>query len=72
MNYQITGNITSILLLSNSIFLTTEKGYFIFLDYQNGKILNFLKAAKAFFSKPIVIDNKIIVIDYKMRILQFN
>ena len=72
LNYQSTGNITSILLLSNSIFLTTEKGYFIFLDYQNGKILNFTKAAKAFFSKPIVIDSKIIIIDNKMRILQFN
>ena len=43
-----------------------------FLDYQNGKILNFTKAAKAFFSKPVVIDSKIIVIDNKMRILQFN
>ena len=72
LNYQSTGDITSILLLSNSIFLTTEKGYFIFLDYQNGKILNFTKVAKAFFSKPIVIDSKIIVIDNKMRILQFN
>ena len=72
LNYQSTGDITSILLLSNSLFLTTEKGYFIFLDYQNGKILNFTKAAKAFFSKPIVIDSKIIVIDNKMRILQFN
>ena len=72
LNYQSTGDITSILILSNSIFLTTEKGYFIFLDYQNGKILNFTKVAKAFFSKPIVIDSKIIVIDNKMRILQFN
>ena len=72
LNYQKTGDITSILFLSNSIFLTTEKGYFIFLDYQNGKILNFMKAAKAFFSKPIIIDSKIIVIDHNMRILQFN
>ncbi len=72
LNYNNTGDVTSILLLSNSIFLTTEKGYFIFLDYQNGKILNFTKAAKAFFSKPIVIDSKILVIDNKMRILQFN
>ncbi len=72
LNYQNTGDITSILLLSNSIFVTTEKGYFIFLDYQNGKIINFTKVAKAFFSKPIVIDSKIIVIDNKMRILQFN
>ena len=72
LNYQKTGDITSILFLSNSIFLTTEKGYFIFLDYQNGKILNFMKAAKAFFSKPIIIDSKIIVIEHNMRILQFN
>ena len=72
LDYQNTGSVTSILFLSNSIFLTTEKGYFIFLDYQNGKIINFTKVAKAFFSKPVVIDGKIVVIDSKMRILQFN
>ena len=72
LNSQNTGDITSILLVSNSIFLTTTKGYFIFLDYQNGKVIDYKKVAKSFFSKPIVIDSKIIVIDNKMRILQFN
>lgn len=72
LNYQNTGDVTSILLISNSLFLTTEKGYFIFVDYQNGKILNFTKVAKSFFSKPIVVNSKILVLDNKMRILQFN
>ena len=72
MSYQKTGDVTSILLVSNTIFLTTEKGYFIFLDYQNGKILNFSKVAKSFFSKPIITDSKIFVIDNKMRVLKFN
>ena len=72
LNYQNTGDVTSILLISNSLFLTTEKGYFVFVDYQNGKILNFTKVAKSFFSKPIVVNSKILVLDNKMRILQFN
>ena len=42
------------------------------VDYQNGKILNFSKVAKSFFSKPIITDSKIFVIDNKMRVLKFN
>ena len=70
--YEKTGDISSILFLSDSLFLTTENGYFISLDHQSGKIINFAKVAKNFFSKPIVSNGKILVIDDKMRILKFN
>tara|TARA_B100000945_G_scaffold280524_1_gene247688 strand:- start:717 stop:1109 length:393 start_codon:yes stop_codon:yes gene_type:complete len=72
LKYDKTGDITSILFLSDQIFLTTEQGYFIFLDYQNGKVLNYSKVSKGFFSKPIISKKKILIIDNKMRVLQFN
>ena len=72
LKYDKTGDITSILFVSDQIFLTTEQGYFIFLDYQNGKVLNYSKVSKGFFSKPVISNKTILIIDNKMRILQFN
>tara|TARA_B100002052_G_scaffold161978_1_gene147477 strand:- start:140 stop:1492 length:1353 start_codon:yes stop_codon:yes gene_type:complete len=72
LNYKKTGDITSILFLSNRLFLTTENGYFIFLNFETGKILSYTKVAKGFLTKPIVKDGQIFIIDTKMRILQFN
>ncbi len=67
-----TGDIVSILLISDQIFITTQNGYFLFLDYQNGEIINYAKVSKGFFSKPAIINETIFVIDNKIRILQFN
>tara|TARA_A100001011_G_scaffold58614_1_gene57897 strand:- start:429 stop:1781 length:1353 start_codon:yes stop_codon:yes gene_type:complete len=72
LNYKKTGDITSVLFLSNRLFLTTENGYFIFLNFETGKIISYTKVAKGFLTKPIVKDGKIFIIDTKMRILQFN
>ena len=67
------GSITSLLLVSNKIIASTSKGFFIFIDYKNGKILNYAKASKAgFFSNPIIVNKKIHVIDNNFRILIFN
>ena len=72
LEHQKTGDITSILFLSDQIFITTERGYFLFIDYQNGKVTNYAKVSKGFFSKPIIWNKTILIIDNKMRILQFN
>ena len=72
LSYKKTGDITSILFLSNKLFLTTENGYFIFLNFETGKIISYTKVAKGFLTKPIVKDGQIFIIDTKMRILQFN
>ena len=72
LTFEKTGEPISVLLLSNKIFITTEKGYFIFLDYQNGEILNYTKVSKGFFSKPVVSNENIFILDRKMRILKFN
>ena len=72
LSYKKTGDITSILFLSNRLFLTTENGYFIFLNLETGKIISYTKVAKGFLTKPIVKGGKIFIIDTKMRILQFN
>ena len=72
LSYEKTGDITSILFLSNRLFLTTENGYFIFLNFETGKIISYTKVAKGFLTKPIVKDGQIFIIDTKMRILQFN
>ncbi len=72
LEHQKTGDITSILLVSDQIFITTERGYFLFLDYQNGEVINYAKVSKSFFSKPIIWNETILIIDNKMRILQFN
>ena len=66
------GDIISLLLLSNQILATTSKGYFFFINYQNGNILNYTKASKSgFFSKPSLVDKKIYILDKNMRILVF-
>ena len=72
LSYEKTGDITSILFLSDRLFLTTENGYFIFLNFETGKIISYTKVAKSFLTKPIVKDGQIFIIDTKMRILQFN
>ena len=46
------GEIISILLASDQILATTSKGYFLFIDYKNGKLLNYTKASKSGFFKP--------------------
>jgi len=67
------GSINSILLVSNKILASTSKGFFIFINYKNGKILNYTKASGAgFFSNPILVNKKIYVIDKKMKILIFD
>tara|TARA_Y100000590_G_scaffold528_1_gene717 strand:+ start:3887 stop:5236 length:1350 start_codon:yes stop_codon:yes gene_type:complete len=66
------GDIISLLLVSNQILATTSKGYFFFINYQNGNILNYTKASKSgFFSKPSLVDKKIYILDKNMRILVF-
>ena len=72
LKYEKTGDITSILFLSETILVTSENGYLIFLDYQDGQIINYTKISSGFFSKPIVSNENIIIIDNKMRILKFN
>ena len=67
------GEINSIMLVSDQILATTKKGFFLFIDYQNGKIINYTKASRAgFFSNPILVDKRIYLIDKKMRILILN
>jgi len=67
------GDIKSILLVSNQILATTTKGFFLFVDYRNGKIINYTKASRAgFFSNPTLINKRIYLIDKKMRVLVFN
>ncbi len=72
-NKQKIGEINSLMLISNQIFMTTSKGYFLFANYQNGKIINYAKVDKTgFFTKPIVVNKKIYIINRKMRVLVFN
>lgn len=67
------GEINSLMLISNQIFMTTSKGYFLFANYQNGKIINYAKVDKTgFFTKPIVANKNIYIINKKMRVLVFN
>jgi len=67
------GYIRSFLLASNQILVTTSKGFFLFIDYKNGKILSYTRASKAgFFSNPVLVDKKIYAIDNKMKVLIFN
>ena len=67
------GQIRSLLLISDQILVSTSKGYFFFIDYKNGKILNYTRASKSgFFSNPVLVDKKIYAIDKKMRVLVFN
>ena len=72
LKYNKTGYLTSMFLVSNKIFITTQNGYFLFFDYQNVEIINYAKVSKGFFSKPTIINESIFIIDNKMRILKFN
>ena len=67
------GSITSLLLVSNKILASTSKGFFLFIDYKNGKILNYTKASRSgFFSNPVLAEKKIYIVDGKIRILIFD
>ena len=67
------GSITSLLLVSNKILASTSKGFFLFIDYKNGKILNYTKASgSGFFSNPALAEKKIYIVDGKTRILIFD
>ena len=67
------GDINSFLLASNQILASTSKGFFLFIDYRNGKIINYTKASRrGFFSSPILVDEKIYVVDRNMKVLVFN
>ena len=72
LNLKKIGEANSLLLLSDQIFFTTKNGYFFFINYENGEIINFAKVAKGFYSKPIVANGKIYLIDKNMRLLVFN
>ena len=67
------GNIKSLLLVSNQLLAVTSKGFFIFFDYRDGKILGYTRVTRSgFFSNPIVVNKKIYVIDNNMRVLVIN
>ena len=59
------GEVTSLFLLSDQLFFTTKKGYFFFVNYKNGEIINYAKVAKGFYSKPVVSQSKVYLIDLK-------
>ena len=66
------GEITSIFLISDQLFITTKKGFFFFLNFKNGEVVNYAKVSKGFYSKPIVANEKIYIIDKNMSILVFD
>ena len=67
------GDIISILLASDQLLVTTSKGYFLFIDYKNGKLINYTKASRSgFYSSPIIVNNMIHTLDNKLRLLIFN
>ena len=67
------GAITSLLLVSNKILASTSKGFFLFIDYKNGEIINYAKASRAgFFSNPTIVNKRIHVVDNNLRLLIFN
>ena len=67
------GDIISILLASDQLLVTTSKGYFLFIDYKNGKLINYTKASRSgFYSSPIIVNNMIYSLDNKLRLLIFN
>ena len=73
LNHKKIGQIKSLLLASNKILVSTSKGFFIFIDYKDGKIFNFTKASgNGFFSNPVIVNKKIFVVDNKTRILIFD
>ena len=67
------GSITSLLLVSNKILATTSKGFFFFIDYKNGEVLDYTKASRnGFFSIPVLVNKNIYVIDNKIKVLVFD
>ena len=67
------GEITSLLFVSNKILVSTSKGFFLFIDHKNGEILNYARASRSgFFSKPVIVNKNIYIIDNKMKILIFD
>ncbi len=66
------GEVYALMLLADQIFFATKKGYLFFVNYETGEIINYAKVAKGFYSKPIVSDGKILMIDKNMRLLIFN
>ena len=72
INLKKMGEVTSLLLISDQIFITTKNGFFIFVNYQDGSIINYAKVSKGFYSKPVVSEGIIYIIDKSKRILAFN
>ena len=72
LNLKKMGEITSMLLLADQLFITTKNGYFFFINYENGEIINYAKVARGFYSKPTVAKGKIYIVDNKMRVLIFD
>ncbi len=72
VNLKKMGEVTSLFLLSDQLFFTTKKGYFFFVNYKNGEIINYAKVAKGFYSKPVVSQSKVYLIDRDMRVLIFD
>jgi len=72
VNLKKMGEVNSLLLISDQLFLTTKNGYFFFVNYENGEIINYAKVAKGFYSKPTVANGKIYIIDKNMSVLVFN
>ena len=72
INLKKMGEVTSLLLISDQLFFTTKNGYFFFVNYKNGEVINYAKVAKGFYSKPSVANGKIYIIDKGMRVLGFN
>jgi len=66
------GEVISLFLISDQLFLSTKNGYFFFINYENGETLNYAKVAKGFYSKPVVTNKKIYIIDKNMSVLMFN
>ena len=72
VNLKKMGEVISLFLISDQLFLSTKNGYFFFINYENGETLNYAKVAKGFYSKPVVTNKKIYIIDKNMSVLMFN
>ena len=72
LNLKKMGEVNSLLLISDQLFLTTKNGYFFFVNYESGEIINYAKVAKGFKSKPAVANGKIYILDKNMSVLVFD
>ena len=72
LNSKKIGDVSSLFLLANQLFMTTKNGFFFFVNYNDGQIINYTKVAKGFFSKPSVANNKIYIIDKNMSLMVVN